>query len=498
MLAHHSFDTGPTSGTRRIEGEITVLHVDDEPAFGEMCAELLEQEGELLTVETATSAVEGLEYLDEGIPDCIVSDYDMPRMDGLEFLEEVRRTYPELPFILFTGKGSEEIASEAISAGVTDYLQKGTGTNQYGILRNRIRNSVASRRSRRSLQLFRSAVEHSGHSIYITDTDGTIEYVNPSFTEITGYTAEEAVGETPAILKSGRHDHEFYADLWETVLEGKVWESEIVNRRKNGELYVADQTIAPIFVGEDEPEKFVAVNRKITDRKQYLAALERHHNNLEALNRMLRYRIRDDLQAVTGYTELLGDYVDDEGSEYLEILEERSWEVFDRIEAARDLTDTLNRMEAKQTTELGTSLERAATTADSIAEDISVDVPTDIESTPIASDTILESIVRILTEKLIRSGSRSSEVRISATEHDEHVSVRVAGRDAAGIAADDGTQGIRLAPDRDFAGMDTTERYIVRGLIDGLGGEIRMNHDDQNGIWFVVEFPVRQFLAETV
>ncbi len=108
---------------------IRVLHVDDDPDFGDLTATVLEREDERFVVETATTATEGLDSMWDRPPDCIVSDYDMPELDGIEFLERVREEYPEMPFILFTGKGSESVASQAISAGVTDYLEKTTGSN---------------------------------------------------------------------------------------------------------------------------------------------------------------------------------------------------------------------------------------------------------------------------------------------------------------------------------------------------------------------------------
>ena len=126
--------------------EIQILHVDDEPSMTDLTATFLEREDDQFSVETATSADEGLQHLGDRPPDCIVSDYNMPGMDGLEFLQAVRDDYPDLPFILFTGKGSEEVASDAISAGVTDYLQKKSGTEQYELLANRIRNAVDARR----------------------------------------------------------------------------------------------------------------------------------------------------------------------------------------------------------------------------------------------------------------------------------------------------------------------------------------------------------------
>ncbi|MFB6253878.1 MAG: PAS domain S-box protein [Halobacteriaceae archaeon] len=135
---------------------VRVLHIDDEPDFASMVATFLEREHEALTVETATNASEGLDKLAETEIDCIVSDYDMPGKNGIELLETVRENYPDLPFILFTGKGSEEVASDAIAAGVTDYLQKGSGTENYELLANRIMNAVEQyRATKRATELDR-------------------------------------------------------------------------------------------------------------------------------------------------------------------------------------------------------------------------------------------------------------------------------------------------------------------------------------------------------
>jgi CheY-like chemotaxis protein len=107
---------------------VRVLHVDD-PGVLELTAEYLRDEDSRFIFETATTADEGADWVAERPPDCIVSDYDMPGKDGIEFLRTVRDTHADLPFILFTGKGSESVASDAIAAGVTDYLQKGLGPN---------------------------------------------------------------------------------------------------------------------------------------------------------------------------------------------------------------------------------------------------------------------------------------------------------------------------------------------------------------------------------
>lgn len=129
------------------EGHIQVLTVDDEPQFRDLTETYLEREDDQFAVESATNADEAIEIISADPPDCVVSDYNMPSMDGLSLLERVRKQYPDLPFILYTGRGSEAVAGKAISAGVTDYLQKQSGTDQYELLANRIRNAVEARRT---------------------------------------------------------------------------------------------------------------------------------------------------------------------------------------------------------------------------------------------------------------------------------------------------------------------------------------------------------------
>ena len=146
---------------RTVPDAIHVLHVDDEPDFADMAASFLEREDERLSIRTATSAEAGLERLGDDEFDCVISDYDMPGTTGIEFLRTVRDDYPDLPFILYTGKGSEEVASDAISAGVSDYLQKETGTDQYSVLANRITNLVSQYRAIATVEEYASHREES-------------------------------------------------------------------------------------------------------------------------------------------------------------------------------------------------------------------------------------------------------------------------------------------------------------------------------------------------
>ena len=194
-----------------MESEVHLLHVDDEPDFAEMAARFLERADDRIAVTTARSANEGLDRLAGEEIDCIVSDYDMPGSDGLAFLARVRAEYEDVPFVLFTGKGSEEIASEAISAGVTDYLQKGGGTDQYALLARRVTNAVERRRTREKLESerrrFTRLTEHSTDVIVIVDEDLRFSYVSASVDPILGHRPEEMVGaeSLPYVHPEDRH-----------------------------------------------------------------------------------------------------------------------------------------------------------------------------------------------------------------------------------------------------------------------------------------------------
>ncbi|WP_181691519.1 PAS domain S-box protein [Natronomonas sp. LN261] len=459
---------------------VRVLHVDDESGFAELAVEFLERIDDGLVVETAASASEGLDRLAEGDYDCIVSDYDMPERNGIEFLETVRQAYPRLPFILFTGKGSEAVASKAITAGASDYLQKGSDSVRYELLATRIRSHVERTRAQRvqrrhlkaietadegisildsdgrftyvnqryadmygydpaemigehwevtypeesiqfireeiipvveasgswqgettglhadgstftedhrlakthegglvctiqdvtdrketqrRLEQFKLCVEHAGHAVYITDADGTIEYVNPAFERITGYAAETALGATPSIMKSGEMSEGYYGEMWRTLLAGTVWEESVVNRRKSGERYHAHQTVAPVLDGAGEPTAFIAIQADITDHMRRRRELERQRDRLDEFASVVSHDLRNPLNVAKGRLTLASEAC---ASEHIDPAKR----ALDRMEALVEdvLTlaragETIGDTEAVELSALGASCWRTIETA---------------------------------------------------------------------------------------------------------------------------------------
>jgi PAS domain S-box-containing protein len=240
-----------------------VLHVDDDADFAELTAAFLGREFE---VETATSAAEALDRLrDAADHDCVVSDYDMPGRDGLAFLEEVRELDPEMPFVLFTGKGSEEVASEAISKGVTDYLQKTGQSETYEMLAKRIENAVESRRARaeadRTRRFLEKIVERATDIIATVDETGRIVFLSGSIEDVLGYDPA-TVRERGVFELVHPDDRERIEQLFETRLEDPDRPTGIRHRARHADgSYVELEARAYNLIDDPDVEGVVIYSR---------------------------------------------------------------------------------------------------------------------------------------------------------------------------------------------------------------------------------------------
>jgi PAS domain S-box-containing protein len=157
------------------------------------------------------------------------------------------------------------------------------------------------------LRLQGAALESAANAIVLTNRDGVVEWVNPAFSKLTGYSFSEAYGERLSLLKSGHHDEAFYEGIWRTILAGEVWHGELVNRRKDGALYTERMTIAPVTDEQGEIGHFIAIKEDITEQKtlqeQFLQA-----QKVEAVGRLaggVAHDFNNILTAIGGYAEMM-------------------------------------------------------------------------------------------------------------------------------------------------------------------------------------------------
>ncbi|MEE8493091.1 MAG: ATP-binding protein [Nitrospirales bacterium] len=249
------------------ETPLTVLLIEDNPGDARLIREILrEVEGMPVTVEWVDRLERGLDRLAAGGIDGILLDLSLPDSQGIDTFTTAYARAPHVPIIVLTGLADEEIAVTAVREGAQDYLVKGQVEGP--LLARSLRYAIERKRAEQQLRLQSTALESAAHAIVITDREGTITWVNPAFSRLTGYTAEDALGQDLRLLKSGKHDRSFYETLWETILSGKMWRGEIINRHKDGTLFTEEQTITPVCDERGEISHFIAIKQDITERKR--------------------------------------------------------------------------------------------------------------------------------------------------------------------------------------------------------------------------------------
>jgi two-component system cell cycle sensor histidine kinase/response regulator CckA len=249
---------------------LRVLIVDDDAADRELLTAELDRSGFHCRVDFAETLDEVRVRLDTGRYDFALADYRLKGWRGTDVITEIRGRGLRVPVILVTGSMGEEFADECLRAGASDFVLKHrlnrlTGAVLRALEEKRLKDEHAEVLARN--RWLSVAVDQSPAAVFITDPRGNIEYVNGRFREITGFTPEEAIGQNPRLFQSGKTPVPVYEDLWGTITRGRIWRSEVMNRRKNGELYWSEVSISPMRDADGRVTHFVAVHEDISERR---------------------------------------------------------------------------------------------------------------------------------------------------------------------------------------------------------------------------------------
>lgn len=292
-----------------------ILIIDDEQIVIDTIRHDLSEQG--YEILSARNGKEGLDILAKQRPVLIILDLRMPVMDGIEFLEQINPTLQD-PYvvIVLTGHGDDELIERCFDMGISHFIRK--PYNPYALM-GVVRHSVAlkrtedelrehlgdleimvkdrtkklsevnkklydeideHKRTEEALRMLSRAVEQSPDSVLITDPKGSIKYVNPKFTQLTGYTIEEVIDKNPRILKSGKQPDEVYKQLWDTISADNEWRGRFQNRKKDGELYWEFQSISSIKDDNGVITHFVAVKIDDTERMQAKEMMRKSNERL--------------------------------------------------------------------------------------------------------------------------------------------------------------------------------------------------------------------------
>ena len=246
--------------------------------------------------------------------DLLLCDYEAGNGKGLRLLHAMRKTSPAIPVIFLSDHIGNEAVREAIEAGTCGCMQISSahdlaiawairsGIDKYCKERQR-------QRTEETLRKFWRAVEQSAELIVITDQAGVMEYVNPAFEALTGYSRSEVIGQNLRMMKSKQQSFELYQDMWQSVLSGNIFHGVLLHKKKNGETFVAEKTITPLRDGEGRITHFVSCDRDITERRRLEAQLQQAQK-MDAVGRLaggVAHDFNNLLMVIGAYAELMQD-----------------------------------------------------------------------------------------------------------------------------------------------------------------------------------------------
>ena len=327
--------------------------------------------------------------------------------------------------------------------------------------------------SDRLLRRFHRAVHAAGHAVFITDIDGRITYVNPAFEQITGYTAAEAIDETPRILNSGYHEEAFYEELWETILDGVIWEAEVVNETKSGERYNAHQTVAPVTDEDGNLDEFIAIQTDVTDRKE-------RERQLHVLERILRHNVQNDMSVVLGQSEWIEMETDGEIAAAAQQIQETGDRLLETIDKERDIVGLLSESRQTETVDLCEGIRR---TVDSLAETYphaSIDTTIPDSVTVTAIEEIEVGISELVENAIVHSDRSTPTVEVRVDAGVETVTVDILD-DGPRIPEEESqvlTTGEALGPLYHGSGLGL---WLVNWIVRRSNGTLRFRENEPRG-----------------
>ena len=425
---------------------------------------------------------------------------------------------PRYEFTALTKTGEKKEVEASVS-----YLDfKGKKATQ-GVIRDISERKAAERK----LRLLGRAVHQNPVAIVITDSGGMIEYINPVFEKITGYSADETIGKNPRILNSGYHSKEFYKNLWETILSGQDWEGEFKNQKKNGELYWEDAIISPILNSQKKITHFVAVKEDITEKKKMLEDLIIAKDKAEESDRLksaflanMSHEIRTPMNGILGFSELLKEpnLTGEEQQQYISVIERSGARMLNIINDIIDISKIesgLMKLDIKETN-INEQIEYIYTffkpEVEAKGMKFSFNTPLSAKEATIATDS--EKVYAILTN-LVKNAIKYShkgsiEIGYKIVEIHRPAPNAFGGRAALQFYIKD--TGIGIPIDRQeaiferFIQADIANKMahqgaglglsITRAYIELLGGKIWVESEEGKGSIFYFSLPYNAVLAK--
>ncbi len=239
--------------------------VEDDDDFSYLMRKGLERAGHQVTV--CHSGADALIVLSHSSFNLVLLDQKLPDMSGLDLLEAMHREGIATPVLMVTGYGDEHLAAQVLRAGALDYIVKDRALTFLADLPKRVHESITRFRLQQTNNLLIAALESARDGVMITDLQGTIQHVNHALERMFGYDRQELLGQNPRLFKSNVHTSEFFAGMWQAILNRTSWQGELVNKRKDGTLIDSSMTVSPIVNAQGQLTHFVGIYRDVSEHR---------------------------------------------------------------------------------------------------------------------------------------------------------------------------------------------------------------------------------------
>ena len=333
--------------------------------------------------------------------------------------------------------------------------------------------------------LFEMQADSIAQAVFITDAEGAIQYANPAFERVTGYTVEEAIGENPRLLKSDQQDEAFYRDLWGTISAGEVWEAELTNRRKSGELYRVNQKIVPVTDTTGTITHFVAIEEDITD-SQFIEQV------LHVMDRVLRHNVRTSANAIDGYAELLeGELAEPEHRAALRTIRRHAEKLGRLSHETRSIRELFDRRHTQPNLSVGRIaefVEDRRRQHPHATIDCSIEVP---EEVTVQNGSLLQLVIDEALENAVVHADRDSphvDVRVRLEADGTELRIDIAD-DGPGIP-DDEWNVIVEGRETPLAHSSGIGLWLIYWTLTALGGTMERTANDPRGTVLTFRIPL--------
>ena len=247
--------------------DISILLIEDDDLLREYMLRFFRKYG-FKNLYSAVDGKDGLAQYNKNLPDIIISDYAMPKLNGLDMSKKLKKENPELPIILVTAINDNKVLVDAINMGIDGFLFKPLEPTKTDHIIEKISKRILLdknlKKKQRLLSEYKAAIDVSS-TVSKTDTDGIITYVNDAFCEMSGYSKDELIGVSHNIIKHSDTTVETYIDMWKTISNKKIWHGTMKNLNKDGSAYYATSVIVPILNEKDEIVEYIALRQDITN-----------------------------------------------------------------------------------------------------------------------------------------------------------------------------------------------------------------------------------------